>query len=111
MNPALRFVLTGTQGGGTRLRVLKVLDERAQNTSQLAEALDVSQPTLDHHLIILQENHLTILQENGLIEKRGADADAPYQITRQTRADWDDVEELLERVEKPATPLLGTFMV
>lgn len=103
MNPALRYVLTGTQGGETRLRLLKVLDERPQNAPQLAETLELSQPTLDHHL--------NILQENGLIEKRGADPDAPYQITRQTRADWDDMEELLEQTEKPATSLLGIFMI
>lgn len=103
MNQGLRFVLTGTHGGETRLRVLKVLDERPQNTPQLAETLNVGQPTLNHHL--------TTLQENGLIEKRSTDHAAPYQITRQMRADWDDVEELFEQVEKPATPLLGIFMV
>ena len=65
--------------------------------------MDVSQSTLEHHL--------TTLRENGLIEKRSADPDAPYQLTRQTRANWDDVEELFERAEKPATPMLGIFEV
>lgn len=95
--------LNGNKGGGTRLRVLNVLDEQPQNTPQLAERLDVSQPTL--------RRHLTALQENGLIEKRSAAPDAPYLITRQVRGNWDDIEELLERVEQPATPLLGIIAV
>lgn len=103
MNSSFQFILTGTKEGGTRLRVLKVLDERPQNAPQIAERLDVSQPTLDRHL--------TMLQENGLIEKRSAAPGAPYLITRRARANWDDVEELFERVEQPATPLLGIIAV
>lgn len=103
MNPALRFVLVGTQGGETRIRVLGALDDRSQNTAHLAETLDVSQATLDHHL--------GILVENGLIERHGADPEAPYQITRRTRADWGDVEDLLDRADEPAAPLLGIFVI
>lgn len=99
MNPALRFVLAGTQGGKTRLCVLEILDGRAQNSVQLSESVDVSRSKLDHHL--------DILQENDLIEKRSVARNAPYHLTRQTRADWDHLEVLLEQVEKPATPLLG----
>ena len=102
MNPAVLFVLTGTRGGKTRLRGLEALDDHAQNTHHLAETLDVSQSTLDHQL--------TILRTNGLIEEQGVHSNGVYQITRQTRADWDDIEQLLEPNERAAPPLLGILM-
>ena len=103
MNQAVLFTLAGTRGAEPRLRVLEALDEQAQNTHELAESLDMSRPTLDHHL--------STLKENGLIEKQGAYNNAQYQLSRQTRANWDDVEELLERVKQPAAPMLGIFAV
>ena len=102
MNPAVLFVLTGTRGGETRLSVLETINDHAQNTHHRAETMDVSQPTLDHHL--------TTLRTNGLIEKQGAHSKAAYQITPQTRADWDDIEQLLEPDETAAPPLLGILM-
>lgn len=52
---------------------------------------------------------LSILQTNGFIEKQGDHSNATYQITRQIRVDWVDVEDLLEQEEKANPPLLGIF--
>lgn len=101
MNPAALFVLTGTKGGQTHLCVLEALNDHAQNTHHLAETINVSHPTLDHHL--------DILQTNGFIEKQGAHSNDAYQITRQMQADWADVEDLLEHEEKANPLLLGIF--
>lgn len=103
MNQAALFTLAGTRGAKPRLRVLEALVEQAQNTQQLVKSLNMSQSTLDHHL--------STLEENGLIEKQGPYNNAQYQLSQQTRANWDDVEELLERVKQPATPMLGIFAV
>lgn len=102
MKPVILFVLAGTRGCETRLCVLEALDEHPQNIHHPAESLNVSHPSLDHHL--------DVLQTNGLIEKQGVHSNAAYQITRETRADWDDVEKLLEPEEKAAVPALGIFM-
>lgn len=63
----------------------------------------MSQSTLDHHL--------DVLQANSLIKKQGANTNAPYQITQRTRADWGEIEELLEQKEKASPPVMGLFVV
>lgn len=103
MNPAGLFVLMGTRGGETRLRVLEALDDREQTPRHLAETVDVSQSQLDHHL--------DVLESNGLIEKRRADTQAPYQITQRARADWDDIEELIYQKNEAAPSAMGILTV
>lgn len=102
MNAALRFVLTGTQGGQIRIRVLEALGERPRTASQLADEVGVSRRTLEHHL--------EVLAANDVVERRGAGPQAAYRVTRETRADWADVEELFDRAGEPSTPLIGTFL-
>ncbi len=56
----LKWLLTTTRGGDTRIQILKTLKQTPQNTNQLATRLNRSYKTISHHLSILQKHKLVI---------------------------------------------------
>ena len=52
-------------GDPKRLRLLYLVAEAPRNVTQLTEALDVSQPTVSHHLRILRERGLVTTERDG----------------------------------------------
>jgi ArsR family transcriptional regulator len=48
-----------------RLKLLYLVAEQARNVTELTEALDISQPTVSHHLRILRERGLVTAQRDG----------------------------------------------
>ena len=56
----LWYVLTGTRGGVTRIRILNTLRERPCNINQLSERLKMDYKTIQHHIKILEDNKLII---------------------------------------------------
>ncbi len=48
-----------------RLKLLYLVAEHSKNVSELTEALDVSQPTVSHHLRILRERGLVKTERDG----------------------------------------------
>ena len=48
-----------------RLRLLYLVADRPQNVTALTEALDISQPTVSHHLRILRERGLVTAERDG----------------------------------------------
>ena len=93
MEAVLWYVLTGTRGGGNRIRILRALDERPRNTHQLAEDLDLDYKTVQHHL--------DVLAENRVVESSGDDYGAIYLPTDRARDNWDLVDEIVETVNQP----------
>lgn len=85
---SIRYVLTGTRGSRTRIRLLVALNEQPRNASQLAAALGLDTGTVRHHL--------EVLTENGLVtdEKAGTS----YRPSEMVRANWDTVDELAGRL-------------
>jgi DNA-binding transcriptional ArsR family regulator len=91
MEAVLWYVLTGTRGGANRARLIRAVDERPRNANQLAEDLDLDYKTVRHHL--------GVLTENDILRSSGDDYGAVYLPTERARANWDTVEEILEKVE------------
>ena len=54
----LWYVLAGTRGGPTRIRILKLLKERPYNSNQISTVLKMDYKTVQHHLRVLEENRL-----------------------------------------------------
>ena len=59
-----RYVCEGV-GDPKRLRLLYLVADKALNVTELTEALDVSQPTVSHHLRILRERSLVRAEREG----------------------------------------------
>jgi DNA-binding transcriptional ArsR family regulator len=87
----LWYVLTGTRGGKNRVRILRALDERPRNANQLAEAVDLDYTTVRHHL--------DVLTDNGILDRKGDNYGAIYLPSDRVRANWDIVEDIIDRVE------------
>jgi len=91
MEAALWYVLTGTRGGDNRVRLLRALDERPRNANQLADDLDLDYKTVRHHL--------DVLMDNGVVRNSGDDYGAVYLPSDRARANWETIEEIMERVD------------
>jgi len=52
-------------GDESRLRILKLLAERDRYLTEIANALDLSKPTVKHHLAVLRSAGLTTVTEQG----------------------------------------------
>ena len=59
-----RYICEGV-GDPKRLRLLYLVAEAPRNVTYLTEALDVSQPTVSHHLRILRERGLVTTERDG----------------------------------------------
>lgn len=54
-------------GDGTRLRILKLLTERDLYLTEIAQHLDLSKPTIKHHLALLRAAGLLTVVESGAV--------------------------------------------
>jgi len=52
-------------GDARRLRLLYLVAERPRNVTELTELLDVTQPTVSHHLRVLRERGLVNTERDG----------------------------------------------
>ncbi len=59
-----RYICEGV-GEPKRLRLLYLVAERPRNVTELTELLDVTQPTVSHHLRILRERGLVNAERKG----------------------------------------------
>lgn len=61
-DPELRrllwYLLGGTRGGGTRVKITLALKERPSNLNQLATKLGVQYRLVQHHIEVLKRNSL-----------------------------------------------------
>jgi DNA-binding transcriptional ArsR family regulator len=60
--PARLFSALGDE---TRIKIVKLLSEGEQNVDDLTRLLDVSQPTISHHLRVLRESGLVQSEKRG----------------------------------------------
>ncbi len=82
----LVWLLNGSRGGPTRLKILKALKERPMNPNQLAKALDLNYKTVIHHL--------TVLERHGLIVRLGSGYGVPYFLSDVLERNWEIVQSL-----------------
>jgi DNA-binding transcriptional ArsR family regulator len=59
-----RYICEGI-GDTKRLRLLYLVAERPRNVTELTELLDVTQPTVSHHLRVLRERGLVNAERDG----------------------------------------------
>ena len=61
----LWYLLGGTRGGPSRVRILKALRQRPLNANQLAGDVGLDYKTIEHHVRVLKENGLITSTEKG----------------------------------------------
>ncbi len=54
----LGWLIAGTRGGPTRVKIIQALKEKPQNANQLATLLGMDYKTMRHHLDVLEKNHI-----------------------------------------------------
>ena len=66
---ALYWILAGTMGGGNRVRILKELLRRPQNTNNLSKTLGLDFKTVQYHLKVLEKNGFVTFKGGGGFSK------------------------------------------
>jgi DNA-binding transcriptional ArsR family regulator len=61
----LGWLIAGTRGGPTRVKIIVILKETPQNANQLATALGMDYRTIRHHLNVLQKNKIITSMGEG----------------------------------------------
>jgi DNA-binding transcriptional ArsR family regulator len=95
----LWYLLGGTRGGPTRVRMLQLLRERPYNTNQIATAMGVDYKTAQHHL--------RVLTENRLVSPTGDGYGAVFLWTKdmeESTAEFDRIAAKLAPRPAPAAP-------
>jgi len=54
----LGWLIAGTRGGVTRVKIIEALREKPQNANQFATLLGMDYKTMRHHLDVLEKNRL-----------------------------------------------------
>ncbi len=62
---ALYWILAGTMGGVNRVRILKELLNRPQNTNNLSKTLNLDFKTVQYHLKVLEKNGFVTYKGGG----------------------------------------------
>jgi DNA-binding transcriptional ArsR family regulator len=91
MEKALWYLFAGTRGGGTRVRVVRELDDRPRNANELAKQLDLDYNTVTHHL--------DMLQEHDVVEAGGSDYGKMYFLTDRFESHRETFEDITAEVE------------
>lgn len=91
MEGVLWQLLASSRGAETRVRILRLLDERPRNPNELAEALDLDYTTVRYHL--------ATLTDNNVLSASGEEYGAVYVFTEQFRDHRETFEEILATVD------------
>jgi DNA-binding transcriptional ArsR family regulator len=91
MEKALWYLFAGTRGGGTRVRIIRELEDRPRNANELAKQLDLDYNTVSHHL--------DLLLEHDVVEAGGSDYGKMYFLTDRFEHHQDVFEEITAEVE------------
>lgn len=90
MEAILWYILTGTQGGENRVRILQAIEKQPQNANKLAEELELDYKTVRYHLDVLVENEIVV--------RSGDEYGAIYLPSSQVRHHWETVENIVQKV-------------
>src|SRR5579875_1506222 len=66
----------------SRLRIVGLLSERERSVQELAELLDLKEPTVSHHLAVLKELGLVTSRPEGVIRWHALKPDAVADIAK-----------------------------
>ena len=66
MNQILWYMLAGTRGGETRMRIVSLVKDRPKNAHQIAKELMLDYKTVQHHLrMLVKHNILATINQNA----------------------------------------------
>ncbi|MFQ5814884.1 MAG: winged helix-turn-helix domain-containing protein [Candidatus Hydrothermarchaeaceae archaeon] len=92
MKRILWWLLAGTRGGATRVRIILFLRERPSNANQIAGALGLDYKTVRHHL--------DVLVDNRILENAGEGYGTPYFLTPKMEENSDVFNEIWDKIGK-----------
>ncbi len=88
----LWWLLVGTRGGPTRIRLLRVLMARPMNAHQLAKELEVDYTTARHHL--------EVLVKHGVLEAVGDNYGSIFCLSNWLAQKTELLDEILDENRK-----------
>ncbi|WP_297091664.1 winged helix-turn-helix domain-containing protein [Thermococcus sp.] len=83
----LLWLLVGSKGGKTRVKILKLVRERPSNVHQLAKELNLNYRTVKYHL--------ELMLEHGIVERVGEDYGAIYVLSEEVEKNWNEIESII----------------
>jgi len=86
-------------GNESRLKMIGILANRACSVSDLADLLDVKEPTVSHHLSMLKELGLVTMRADGNTHIYSLNQDALIQMNRDLLSS-DRITALVENVDE-----------
>ncbi|MBI2676269.1 MAG: winged helix-turn-helix transcriptional regulator [Candidatus Aenigmarchaeota archaeon] len=63
MKRLLWYILAGTRGGVTRIKIISLLKERPYNINQLSSKMGMNYKSIQHHIKVLEENNIIMPSE------------------------------------------------
>jgi predicted transcriptional regulator len=88
----LLWLIVGTKGGTTRIKIIETLQESPKNANQLTNFLDMDYKTIRHHL--------KVLQKNRIITSAGEKYGVTYFLTQEMEDNYAIFEEILGKFWK-----------
>ncbi|MCI4352982.1 MAG: winged helix-turn-helix domain-containing protein [Thermoplasmata archaeon] len=92
MEKLLWYLLAGTRGGPSRIRIVDLLLEQPRNAHRVSEALGMDYRTVRHHLRVLCANHL-------VEQPRGRIYGAEYVVSGGLRMHLETFERIQNSVQ------------
>jgi DNA-binding transcriptional ArsR family regulator len=80
------WLLEGTKGGPTRVRLLALLEKKPMNMHQLSKSANLDYKSVEHHI--------ALLEKNGLVECTGNGYGKVYFISDSTLSQKDVLEKI-----------------
>ncbi len=88
----LGWLIAGTRGGATRVRIIESLRDTPQNANQLANQLGLDYRTIRHHI--------DVLEKNRLITSAGEGYGKTYFLSSLLEENYSQFEEIVKRIWK-----------
>ncbi len=88
----LGWLIAGTRGGPTRVKIIRSLKETPQNANQLATSLKMDYKTMRHHL--------EVLEKNRIITSIGDRYGATYFLSQMIEDNYVLFEEISSKIGK-----------
>jgi len=86
------FLFASTRGAATRIRIIKLLQNRPYNANQMSKELSLDYKAVKHHL--------KILENNNLLGKFEANYGAAYYLTILFEENQDVFDEIVSKLNQ-----------
>jgi len=90
---ALYWILAGTMGGANRVRILKELLKRPQNTNNLSKTLHLDFKTVQYHLKVLEKNGFVTYKGGGGFSRL-------YFLSQLVEENIETLQDIMKQMEE-----------